>query len=138
MKRDWDLIRQQLTDIEGEKDLFVELPKEPRWDKQSEGEYNSEYENYNRTTNRILGHLELLTNAGYVDGITIIRSGSGSLHYGTHSPRLTMAGHELLDTMRSKGLWERVKTKAKSEGIELTFDVINQLSSWAIKQLLNN
>lgn len=138
MKRDWDLIRQQLTDIEEEEDLFKNLPKEPKWTDQTEAQYMEQYKSYNQVTNRTLGHLELLINAGYVEGITIVRSADGEMHYGTHSPRLTMEGHELLDTMRSRSVWEKVKTKAKAEGLELTFDAIKQLSSWAIKGMLGS
>lgn len=68
MKRDWDLIRQQLTDIEEDRDLFMDLPIEPQWTDQSEAQYMEQYKTYNQATNRILGHLELLINAGYVEG----------------------------------------------------------------------
>lgn len=136
MKRDWDLIRQQLTDIEEEKDLFKDLPKEPKWTDQTESLYVEQLKNYNEVTNRTLGHLELLVNSGYVEGIKIVRSLDGGMHYGAHSPRLTMEGHELLDTIRSKSVWDKITTKAKTEGLELTLDAIKQLSSWAIKSIL--
>lgn len=60
----------------------------------------------------------------------------GSFHYGIHSPRLTLRGHELLAELRSKELWERVKSTAKSKGIELTFDAIKAISKVVLKQLI--
>ena len=63
----------------------------------------------------------------------IVRSTDGRFGYGIHSPRLTMAGHDLLDTMRSTTIWEKIKTTAKSKGIELTFDAIKALGALALK-----
>jgi hypothetical protein len=50
---------------------------------------------------------------------------------------LTMAGHDLADTLKSKNVWERVKRTAKEKGIELTFEAVRQLSAAAIKQILS-
>ncbi|MGS1035746.1 hypothetical protein [Burkholderia glumae] len=43
MKRDWDLLRRQLTDIEEERDVFAEIPDEPKWTDQGEAEYSAQY-----------------------------------------------------------------------------------------------
>ncbi len=39
MKRDWDLLRKQLTDIEEEKDVLADLPNEPKWQNQPWDDY---------------------------------------------------------------------------------------------------
>jgi hypothetical protein len=117
MKRDWDLIRKQLTDIEEENDLFSELRPDPVYKDQAWDAYEKELKECRAIDARILGHLELLIEAGYVDGVQVVRSADGLLSYGVHSPRLTMAGHDLLDTMRSKTIWERIKASAKERGI---------------------
>lgn len=135
MKRDWDLIRKQLTDVEEENDLFSDVPLEPTWTDQSWDVYEEQLKKYRTIENRIFGHFELLVNNGYIDGLQIIRSADGLFHYGLHSSRLTMAGHDLLDTMRSTTVWEKIKTTAKTKGIELTFDAIKTLGAFALKSV---
>ena len=52
------------------------------------------------------------------------------------SPDLTWAGHDLLDTLRSKPVWERIKMTAKDKGIELTFEAVKMLGSVALKSVV--
>ena len=136
MKRDWDLLRTQLTDIEEERDVLAAIPNEPKWTDQTEGEYMRQLKEYNALEQRIAGHLEMLIDNGYVEGIQILRGADGHFSYGLASPRLTMSGHDLLDTMRSTPIWESIKSTAKTKGIELTFDAIKSLAGFALKQLL--
>lgn len=133
MKRDWDLIRKQLTDIEEGNDLFADIPAEPVWKDQEWGAYEEQLKEFRAIESRIFGHLELVINAGYIDGIRVVRSADGLFSYGLHSPRLTMAGHDLLDTIRSATIWEKIKATAKVKGIELTFDAIKALGAFALK-----
>lgn len=136
MKRDWELIRQQLTDIEEDKSPLARLPKEPIKIDQSEDEYQSELNDYNQRKNRVTGHLQLLLQAGYIEGFVFVEYLDGKVDCIANSPYLTMQGHDLLDTIRSKTVWDKVKKTAKSKGIELTFDVVKQLSSTVIKSML--
>ncbi|MGS1035741.1 YjcQ family protein [Burkholderia glumae] len=85
---------------------------------------------------RIAGHLELLVDNGYVEGVRVLRGIDGHIALGISNPRLTMAGHDLLDTMRSKPVWDKVKETAQSKGIELTFDAVKMLGTWALKQII--
>jgi len=133
MKRDWDLVRKQLTDVEEENDLFSDIPPEPAWKDQEWAVYEKQWNEYRAIEGRIFGHLELLVNSGYIDGLQLVRSADGLFSYGLHSPRLTMAGHDLLDTMRSTTIWEKIKATAKTKGIELTFDAIKALGALALK-----
>lgn len=133
MKRDWDLIRKLLTDVEEDNDLFSEVPPEPVWENKEWDIYEKEINEHRVIEGRIFGHLELLVNTGYIDGLQVVRSADGLFSYGLHSPRLTMAGHDLLDTMRSTTIWEKIKTTAKTKGIELTFDAIKALGAVALK-----
>lgn len=136
MKRDWDLIRKQLTDVEEEKGLFSEIPPEPDLTDQGWDTYESQLKEHRAIESRIFGHYELLVNNGYIDGLRVLRSVDGLFSYGLHSPRLTMSGHDLLDTMRSTTIWEKIKATAKSKGIELTFDAIKALGALALKSAL--
>ncbi len=136
MKRDWDLVRKQLTDVEEENELFSELPSQPVFLEQGWDTYESQLKDHRAIENRIFGHFELLVNNGYIDGLEIIRSADGLFSYGLHDPRLTMLGHDLLDTIRSTTIWEKIKATAKTKGIELTFDAIKALGVFALKSAL--
>jgi hypothetical protein len=137
MKRDWDLLREQLTDIEDEKDFLADFPDEPKWDDGlSWEEFEQKLKEYRAVEKRIFGHLEMLVDNGYVDGLQILRGAGGEFHYGLSDPRLTMAGHDLLGSMRSQPVWETIKATAKTKGIELSFDAIKALAAFALKQLL--
>lgn len=136
MKRDWDLLRKQLTDIEEENDLLSEIRAKPVWTTQAWDTYETHLKEYLAIEARILGHYELLINNGYIDGLQVLRSADGSFSYGLHSPRLTMLGHDLLDTMRSTTIWEKIKVTARTKGIELTFDAIKALGMLALKSAL--
>lgn len=141
MKRDWDLMRQQLLAIEEDKDFRTELlgsvTDEPRWkNDQDEAANLKELEAYRAIESRIFGHLELLVDNGFINGLTISRGADGSFYYSITQPRLTMAGHDLLDTMRSDSIWSVIKSTAKTKGVELTFDSIKALGAFALKALL--
>ncbi|MCQ8128357.1 DUF2513 domain-containing protein [Methylomonas rivi] len=136
MKRDWDLIRKQLADVEEEKELFSGIPPEPDLTDQGWDTYESQLKEHRAIESRIFGHYELLVNNGYIDGLQVSRSADGLFSYGLHNPRLTMSGHDLLDTMRSTTIWGKIKATAKSKGIELTFDAIKALGALALKSAL--
>lgn len=138
MKRDWDLIRKQLTDIEEDRNVLAEIPVEPKWTDQPWEEYEQQMKEFKAAEGRIAGHLEMLIDNGYIDGLQALRGCDGRFSYGVASPRLTMAGHDLLDTMRSSPIWKSIKSTAKKKGIELTFDTIKVLSIVALKKLIGN
>jgi Hypothetical protein (DUF2513) len=137
MKRDWDLLRKQLTNIEEGNDVLAEIPHEPKWtDDLTQQGYEHVVKEYKELEERIAGHLELIIDSGYVEGVTVSRGADNFISFGIHAPRLTMAGHDLLDTMRSATVWEKVKSTARKKGIELTFDAIKSLAGVVIKQML--
>lgn len=137
MKRDWDFIRKILTDIEEDRDVFADIPAEPKWVDQSSEEYALQISEYTALERRIAGHLEMLIQNGFINGLKVIRTGSGRFGYSVSDPRLTMAGHDLLYTIRSSTVWESIKSTAKKKGIELTFDAIKTLGGIVLKQLLD-
>ena len=51
---------------------------------------------------------------------------------------LNMARHELLDTIRSKPVWDKIKSTALDKGLELTFDVVKVLGAKAISLIIGN
>jgi hypothetical protein len=77
-------------------------------------------------------HALLLWRSGYIDAVDATTF-SGAAIIG---PSLTWQGHDLLDTIRSKPVWERIKATAKAKGLELTFDTVKTVSKIAVEQIL--
>lgn len=117
MKRDWDVIREVLSEVEA---LRSKHSEELHFDVTSDETSKSE-------------HAMLLWKAGFIEGIDAsCMEGPSLLAQG-----LTWHGHELLDTIRSRPVWEKIKSTALDKGIELTFDSVKMLGSMALKAILS-
>ena len=69
-------------------------------------------------------NMQLLSEAGYIEAkIMNSSSGDGKINV-VLAKRLTNAGHDLLDTMRNESVWNKVKEKFTSSGIDMTFDLV--------------
>ncbi len=82
----------------------------------------------NLTEAEVLEHLRLLAEAGFIQG-----------HPPTNpmlAKRLTWQGHDLLETLCSKGLWPRIQQVASEKGIGLTLDSIGWLAKHVAGQML--
>ncbi len=117
MKRDWDVIRDVLIEVES-------LSPERR---------NSftYAENAGQNASKV-EHALLLWKAGFLEGMDASAMGGAVLL----CPELTWQGHDLLDTLRSKPVWDRIKTTAKEKGLELTFDTVKFLGQMAPEYVL--
>lgn len=123
MKREWDLIREILIEVE-------ELSSEER--KRKSFSCNSQQKEDAATIK--IEHIKLLRTSGFLSGEAKTSiSGTWSLS----NPELTWEGHELLEKMRSAPLWERIKEMATQKGLEMTFDVIKKFAEPALSSLLN-
>ena len=123
MKRDWDVIRQVLSDIE------ALSPSEK--DKTSLGVSRDDKDEAKQI---FMAHGFLLKDAGFIKGSnSSTLSGKALL-----APDLTWEGHELLATIRSKPVWEKIKSTAQEKGLDLTFDTVIALgkaaAAWIIGQ----
>lgn len=86
MRRDFDLIRLLLQEVEGVEDV-------------------SELSKY--TKDQQLYHSCLLIEAGLVHGTIVVDQNGNPAH--THISRLTWDGHEFLDMTRDPSIWSKVK-----------------------------
>jgi hypothetical protein len=125
MKRDWDLLRNLLLNIEEDRGIFVGIDTPV-----------ASVEEQQKQDARLLGHLALLVDNGFVSDARVVKSTNGYRGFSANSPSLTMSGHDLLDTMRSQTIWESIKTTAKKKGIELSFEAVKVLSVVALKHLV--
>src|SRR5258708_1781099 len=113
MKRDMNLIRLLLLDVEGE---------ESKPDLSAFGESQQVY------------HSALLIEAGLVHG-DIILDGEGQ-PTGTVAIRLTWAGHEFLDAARNETIWHKAGEKIKKSGVDVTISVLKEILEGLLKQSL--
>ena len=119
MKRDWEIIRAILLAVE-------EKPPNVRADETDVPNYPKEI---------VREHIRLLSDAGYIDAKVL---SSSFIAEAAIIRGITLTGYDLLDTIRSNSLWEKIKTTAQQKGLELTFDVVKQLGVFALKSIISN
>ena len=109
MTRNWEIIREVLLRLESTNtpNAYVNANS---FDGQPEQE--------------VAYNMRLLSEAGYIEArIMNSNSGDGKIN-AAQALRLTNAGHDLLDTMRNESVWNKVKEKFASNGIDMTFDLV--------------
>lgn len=106
MKRDMDLIRSLLLEVEGGKRVFHVISHEIAEMIGVDAAQATEPEE----ADKLDYHLGLLKDAKFVE---FHRGGGGAWQV----KRITWAGHEFLDTVRDGEVWRRTKEGAKTAGI---------------------
>lgn len=121
MKRDWEIIRNILQRLE-DKDSpnsYINMNDFPDHDAQAVG-YN----------------MKLLRQAGYIEAQILNSSeGDGAIKVALTNS-MTSAGHDLLDTIRSKTVWTKIKDIASEKGLDLTFDVVSSIGKKVMESML--
>lgn len=122
MIRNWEIIREILLRLESTNtpnanvnaNSFDELPEQ-------EVAYN----------------MRLLSEAGYIEAIIKnSTSGDGKIKAAL-ARRLMNAGHDLLDTIRNESVWNKVKEKFASNGLDMTFDLVMRVGKKIIEAMLS-
>lgn len=116
MKRDWDLIRVILLASEESADSIST---------RDITEWAPDLVNY---------HIEMLVQAGLVTGECTTGLGNSGTTCVVNS--LTWAGHEFLDSIRSKTVWNSVKRSALDKGLSLSFDVVKMVAMEVVKSVI--
>ena len=115
MKRDWDCIRAVLAALDDKGDAASKIrPKDIR-------EFDPELVSY---------QIHLLLDAKLVNG------SCDKLRLDCFAQSMTWEGHELLDKMLSDGLWNKIKSTAREQGIKLSFEAVKALGKHALDNLL--
>jgi hypothetical protein len=122
MKRDWDIIRSVLEEVEAQS-------AEAR----AGSVYSIEGDQSSDERARV-EHAFMLARAGYLQGIWG-QDLSGTMCMGLE---LSWSGHDLLDTIRSATIWAKIKSTAKTKGIELTFDAVKSLAKFALDEAIKS
>lgn len=108
MKRDMDVIRSVLAEIEA-------LPEQNFQGSQYIVDRTKPVEDQDRVR-----HMLLLMDAGYLTGRRFNMDGGDAIA----CPELTWAGHELIELIRERPMWERIKAEVSKRGIPLTIDAV--------------
>jgi len=115
MKRDWEVIRAILIAAEEmEPNSQLNSCDVPGYDNQV-----------------VAAHMDMLHDAGYIDA-RFLRS----TNLTAFLIKTTYTGHDLLDTIRSEGMWTKIKSVAKTKGVELTFEVVKQVGKYVLDKTL--
>lgn len=118
MKRDWDLIRKILIEVEGLGDTRSAV-------EQIDG---TDYE-------AVSYHIHLMIDAGLVEG-QCTQGMDGPLR--CYASALTWEGHEFLDKIRSATFWNKIKSMVREKSLPMTFDVIKAAATYAVTAILKN
>ena len=120
MKRDWDVIRDVLIEVEG---LDA--------DQRNTFAYGIGH-GYDERDELKSEHAFMLWRGDFLNAIDASTNSARALL----SPNLTWEGHDLLETIRSKVVWERIKSTAKDKGIELTLDAVKALAKVSLNWII--
>lgn len=124
MKRDWDVIREVLFEIEG-------LSRQDQYTFAYTADPNGSPEMLKKAE-----HVFLLHDAQYLNGFAAKYVDNTPWQF--KQPSLTWAGHDLLETIRSDVVWNKIKSTARTKGIELTFDAVKALGKLALDWAIAN
>lgn len=109
MKRDNDLLRALLLEIEASEDWHFPDP----------GAIGDDDEFGRRSY-----HCELLGDAGYLCSVGV-------------TWRLTNSGHDFLEAMRDEGIWKKTKDAVAQTGGNATLGIIKQIATAFLKKQIN-
>ncbi len=140
MKRDWNEIKAVLEAIE--EDRFADyVGKYGEYfddSMMSEGQKRAKLEEVGEARrDTILGHIELLCDAGLIKGVRVdvFNDDSAIVGLSTIRPRMTMAGYDLLEYLRSSKFRKALDEYCRNVGTELTLDVIRCAVPTVLKML---
>ncbi|MCR3969462.1 DUF2513 domain-containing protein [Aeromonas veronii] len=116
MKRNWDTIRLILTKVEGKHDSSYALLLQ----------HFEPFDNLDQF--EISYHVRLMLEIGLIEGKIDGPVGGGKPATFVIL-RLTWAGHEFLDSIRSDTVWSKTKETFVSRGLDMTFETIKTVVS---------
>jgi hypothetical protein len=119
MRRDWELIRNILQELE-------------RADASARGVDDTAFTGY--PPDVVAYHFHILHQAGLLEA-KCVENNEGVL-FGW-AERLTWNGHELLDYVRHKNVWERVKREIEAKGLDLSLHGIFAVAQRATGDVLD-
>lgn len=125
MVRDWIVVRKVLELAEQDK-----LPQALRT-----GDYSTRTDPISEDV--MLGHIEILADAGILKGCDIHRDLAGHIvRVNVQGAFVSMAGHDLLDALRDQNVWTAMLAKARSIGVTVSWEFIKAALPIVLRDLL--
>lgn len=121
MKRDWTIIRQILLKLEESPTPSTEIRAE-------------QFESLD--TQSVAYNMRLLAEAGLIEAIIRDSMSQPGIISTAIARRLTNAGHELLDTIRSDTLWEKIKSTFTEKAMDMSIDLVLSVGKKVAEQTL--
>lgn len=118
MKRDFDLIRRILIDLENEPEAAARLFP------QSFPEWPSETVNY---------HIWLLMQSGLVSGVCNHEQPRAG--FNCYAVCLTWQGHEFLAAVRDDTAWRKLRQTLADKSVDLSFEALKAAAALLLKQV---
>jgi len=109
MKKDWEIIRTILIRLEESNTPNTVI------NAKDISEYPEQEVAYN---------MRLLNEGGFIKANLLESSSCDELIHAALARRLMNEGHELLEIIRNDSIWNKIKDKFKSSGIDMTFDLV--------------
>lgn len=82
----------------------------------------------------VCDHIHLLVAGGYIEGVKTTKCYSGeTLVSLTGNPSLTLDGYSLLESLRSKGFFDKLQAFAKEQALPLTLQTLTQIVAEYLK-----
>lgn len=122
MVRNWEIIREILLQLEssGTPNVWINSKEFSQFEEQA-----------------VAYNMRLLGEAGFIEAKTLNSSdGSGEIGLAL-AIRLTNAGHDLLDTIRNDTVWNKIKEKFATKGLDMTFDLVIGVGKKIMEALLS-
>lgn len=82
-------------------------------------------------------HMRLLRDVDCIEANIRETSTGGNLIGAAIARRLTSKGHDLLDTIRNESIWNQVKSKFQSKGIDMTIDMVISVGNRLMQSMLS-
>lgn len=126
MKRNWKTLRAVLEAVEDDRiDAAIAAAEEKDRLAESAGEQS-------RHEDEFFGHMLLAVDAGLVEGFEVVTVPPSEWGYRAGYVRLTMSGHDLLDSLRSEKVFKKALALASSAAVPLTVDLVKEALKQAV------
>ncbi|MEE4377298.1 MAG: DUF2513 domain-containing protein [Candidatus Competibacteraceae bacterium] len=81
-------------------------------------------------------NMRLLSDAGCIEANILKTSTGDNLIASAIARRLTPKGHDLLDSIRNESVWNQVKDKFQSKGLDMTIDMVISVGKRIVESML--
>lgn len=127
MKRNWNIVREILEQIEG--NTLASYVRSGDFLKNPDVESKDDF----------FGHLEILIDSGIIKHATVERNAAGEFEFwDLRGVFITMQGHDLLDSLRDEKVWNRIKKRAQTAGVSLSWEFIKATIPIVISEIASS